>query len=365
MMLCDEGPAMKHELEVPGCITEGEIIQQPALWPDTMERVRRHRWKNGPVPEGVRVVICGAGTSAYAAQAIESAWPFSTAIPTTDLLPDPAYVGDAAVMLSLARSGNSPESVGVVESVLHGFPKIAHIAITCNADGRLAHHPAVDALLLDPRTNDRSLVMTSSFSNLVLAGIAMRHAREIEPHLDTICGRATATYREVHSKAARLAEKRPSRVVVLASRPLFGWALEARLKLMEMTAGRIAVMAETYLGLRHGPMSFVDSETLVLCLLSTDAHRRRYEDDLLAELRAKHLGRLVVIQPDAGEDGRFYESIGALAPELPDPLRTPFEIVFPQLLAWHLSVNFGLNPDSPSPNGVITRVVEGVPIYER
>jgi len=356
---------MKHHLEAPGCITEAEIIQQPALWPDTLARVRRHKWKNGPVPEGARVVICGAGTSAYAAAAIESAWPLSIAIPTTDLLPDPAYVGDAQVLLSLARSGNSPESVGVVDTILQSFPKIAHIAITCNAEGRLAHHPALDALLLDPRTNDRSLVMTSSFSNLVLAGLALRHAREIERHLDTICDRARSAYPELHSKAARLAEKRPSRMVVLASRPLFGWALEARLKLMEMTAGRIAVMAETYLGLRHGPMSFVDSETLVLCLLSTDAHRRHYEDDLVAELRAKHLGRLVAIQPDAGGDGLFYESIGALAPELPDRLRTPFEIVFPQLLAWRLSVNFGLNPDSPSPNGVITRVVEGVRIYQR
>jgi len=335
------------------------------LWPDTVDRVQRHVWKRGPVPETARVVICGAGTSAYAATAVEAAWPLARAIPTTDLLPDAAYASDAQILLSLARSGNSPESVGVVESVLKSFPHIRHIAITCNAEGRLAHHPAVEALLLDPRTNDRSLVMTSSFSNLVLAGLAMRHAAEIAAHLDTVCRRAQRAYEDLQERAGRIAARRPTRVVILASRPLFGWALEARLKLMEMTAGRIAVMAETYLGLRHGPMSFVDSDTLVLCALSTDAHRRRYEDDLLAELRAKHIGHIVAIQPPPPGNGFVSESIPALAPELPDELRTPFEIVFPQLLAWHLSVTNGLNPDSPSPDGVITRVVEGVRIYER
>jgi len=356
---------MKHDLEAPGCITEAEIRQQPLLWPDTVDRVRRHVWRRGPISDTAPVVICGAGTSAYAATAVEAAWPLARAIPTTDLLPDAAYVGDAQVLLSLARSGNSPESVGVVESVLKSLPQVRHIAITCNAEGRLAHHPAVEALLLDPRTNDRSLVMTSSFSNLVLAGLAMRHAAEIAAHLDTICRRAEHACDDMQAQAGRIAARRPSRIVVLASRPLLGWALETRLKLMEMTAGRIAVMAETYLGLRHGPMSFVDSETLVLCLLSSDPHRRRYEDDLLAELRAKHIGHIVSIQPPSAVDGFVSESVAALAPELPDQLRTPFEIVFPQLLAWHLSVNFGLNPDSPSPDGVITRVVEGVRIYER
>ncbi len=49
---------------------------------------------------------------------------------------------------------------------------------------------------------------------------------------------------------------------------------------------------------------------------------------------------------------------------LADYLRTPAEIVFPQLLAFHLSLRLGLNPDSPSPGGVINRVVEGVVIYD-
>jgi tagatose-6-phosphate ketose/aldose isomerase len=50
-------------------------------------------------------------------------------------------------------------------------------------------------------------------------------------------------------------------------------------------------------------------------------------------------------------------------PEAPDEFRTPFEIVIPQLLGYHLSLRQGLNPDNPSPDGVITRVVQGVKIH--
>ncbi|HZU26199.1 MAG TPA: hypothetical protein VFA04_11795, partial [Bryobacteraceae bacterium] len=161
---------MKQEIEAPGSITAAEIQQQPELWPDTLERVRA-RLSRGPlIAGGAQVIIAGAGTSAYAATAVEAAWPRARAVPTTDLLPDPALAAGADVMLSLARSGNSPESVGSVDGVRRAFPEIRHVAITCNGDGRLAHHASVEPLLLDPRTNDRSLVMTSSFSNLVLAG---------------------------------------------------------------------------------------------------------------------------------------------------------------------------------------------------
>src|SRR5579884_2042480 len=158
---------MKHDIEVPGSITATEIHQQPGLWPDSLQRVQTANGNGVSIAEGARVVIAGAGTSAYAATAVEAAWPNARAIPTTDLLPDIEYLQGADVLLSLARSGNSPESVGVVETACRSLPAIRHVAITCNAEGRLAHYPGVETLLLDPRTNDRSLVMTSSFSNLV------------------------------------------------------------------------------------------------------------------------------------------------------------------------------------------------------
>jgi tagatose-6-phosphate ketose/aldose isomerase len=130
-----------------------------------------------------------------------------------------------------------------------------------------------------------------------------------------------------------------------------------------MTAGHFPVVTETHLGLRHGPMSFVKPDTLVLCLLSNDPVRRRYEDDLIDELRAKKIGYLVGIVDPGASNGLFDEVIPAIAPQAIDALRTPYEILGPQLIGYHLSLRIGLNPDNPSPNGVINRVVQGVRIH--
>jgi tagatose-6-phosphate ketose/aldose isomerase len=130
-----------------------------------------------------------------------------------------------------------------------------------------------------------------------------------------------------------------------------------------MTGGRFPVVTETYLGLRHGPMSFLRPDTLVLCLLSSEPTRRLYEVDLIQELRSKKLGYIVGIAAPGEHISGFHDVLPAVLPEAPDDLRTPFEILIPQLLGYHLSLCLGLNPDNPSPDGVISRVVQGVKIH--
>ena len=348
-----------------GSLIRAEIFQQPDLWPDTLGRVAEILDRCDLFPCDSGAVITGAGSSAYAARAIEAAWPGARAVPSTDLLINAyPYFGPDSILVSLARSGESPESAAVVRNIQRLFPRVRHLAITCNAQGQLARLPGATAIVLNPRTNDRSLAMTSSFSNLVLAGICLKHAREIAEILPRLCARLRQNLPVLDSKAQAIATDPVNRVVVLASAPLMGWAQEASLKILEMGAGRIPVMAETYLGLRHGPMTFLRPDTLVVSLLSSDPVCRLYEEDLLAELGAKKLGRIVAITSDDTGSTAFGEAVPAMAPEVPDNLRTPFEIVFPQLLAYHLSLRADLNPDDPSPNGVIHRVVQGVRIYE-
>jgi tagatose-6-phosphate ketose/aldose isomerase len=349
----------------PGSLTWNEIHQQPETWLTTLERV-----SGQPIPKNVgerssQAIITGAGTSAYAAAAVGSAWPGSRAIPTTDILTESAqHLQGASMVLSLARSGNSPESVAAVDRLHRFFPVLPQYAITCNEEGELARHPHVTAIVLDPRTNDRSLAMTSSFSNLVLAGLCIGDVPQLAEQLPGLCDSLSQRIASLSSHAAAMAETLPGRAVILASRPLLPCAREIGLKVLELTAGRVAVLVETFLGLRHGPLSFLDRDTLVLAILSTDPRTRAYEEDLLSELRAKQLGRLVGIVPPGHRPALLDESVSALAPDLPDCLRTPFEVVYGQLLAYHLSLRAGLDPDNPSPSGVITRVVRGVTIYE-
>ena len=217
--------------------------------------------------------------------------------------------------------------------------------------------------MLDPRTNERSLVMTSSFSNLVLAGLALSRPDAMDTAVAACAPAAESLLPLIDRDCRDAAARARDRIVFLASSPLTGWASEARLKALEITAGTFPVMVETYLGLRHGPLSFLRPDTLVLCLLSSDPSRRLYEQDLLRELRAKKIGYLVGVADPAEAGDLFDAVIPAIAPHLADDLRTPFEIIALQLFGYHLSRAKGLDPDSPSPGGVINRVVQGVVIH--
>jgi tagatose-6-phosphate ketose/aldose isomerase len=164
-----------------------EILQQPILWPTTVARVRAASARLGLAERlaGARVLLTGAGSSAYAAAAVASAWPRATAIPTTDLLLDAdRYLADVRAVISLARSGDSPESAAVVARVRALNPQILQLAITCNEESSLAQSGLDGLVVLDPRTNDRSLVMTGSFSNLVLAGISLAQPESTAQSVD-------------------------------------------------------------------------------------------------------------------------------------------------------------------------------------
>ncbi|HEX3893426.1 MAG TPA: SIS domain-containing protein [Terracidiphilus sp.] len=359
---------MQQDLNVAaaGRLTAEEIARQPELWPIVGKAFRSEveRLQLEQKLRNKKVLITGAGSSAYAASAVAGAWRGAMAVPTTDLLLDTERsLTDIDAVISLARSGESPESAAVVERIRALRPEIRQIAIVCNPDSALSRAEVDELIALDPRTNDRSLVMTSSFSSLVLAGTILAQPDAVLARLEAQSAHAAALLPEIDLACRHMAGRVHDRIVVLSSSPLLGWAREAGLKMLEMTAGHFSVETETFLGLRHGPMSFVKPDTFVLCLLSSDPVRRSYELDLVDELRSKKIGYLVGITDGDESDSLFDERISAIAPHEDDALRTTYEIVGPQLLGFHLSLRIGLNPDNPSPDGIINRVVSGVKIH--
>lgn len=368
MVLSPRFPVEKSS--TPGAMTREEVFQQPHLWPITMRIVAQSNAFQ--LHAGQPVILTGAGTSAYAAAAIAAAWPGAQAVATTDLLIEgrdeierryPRFSSNG-LLISLGRSGDSPESVAVVKRLQHLCPNVQHLAITCNADGQLARMSRIRSIVLDPRTNDKSLAMTSSFSNLVLAGLCLCFGSELETFVSQVCVGVERRLPEMASLAERLGSGKIERALLLASGALSPLATETALKILEMTAGGTVTLAESFLGLRHGPMSFVTPDTLVLCFLSSSADRRRYELDVISELRHKGLGRIVGVIPPDVDQSLFDERVLANAHQVRDELRVPFEIPFAQLLAYHLSLQAGLDPDNPSPMGAITRVVQKFAIYD-
>jgi len=166
--------------------------------------------------------------------------------------------------------------------------------------------------------------------------------------------------------AAAIAQEDFTQACFVGSGVLRAVARESALKLLELTAGKINTMSESTLGLRHGPMSALDANTLFVSFVSRDRRRRNYELDLLEEIHRKQLGKLrVVVIPDSTDRlGTLADRVLSLhAPDLLDEYRAPVDVMLAQLLGLFCSLRLGLRPDSPSPNGAISRVVSHVNIY--
>ena len=364
--------------------TAREIAQQPASWLRTQDLLQRHA-----VPisrflaplldqQDLRIILTGAGSSAFIGESLvplllQRLGRRVEAIPTTDLLSGPAQYFQQNVptlLVSFGRSGSSPESVAVVDLADRLLRHCHQLVFTCNEQGtlyqRCREKPNSLAILLPPETHDQSFAMTSSFTAMMLAASLVFDVAAIGGAGVANIARATRALLEEHNDTLRdLAAQSYSRVVYLGSNGFKSLAREAALKLLEMTDGRIVGVFDSPLGFRHGPKTIVTRDTLMFVFISNDSYTRRYDLDLLRELRSEGLaGRVIAITAqaqDAVAEGEYLHV--PHAPEAGDAdLYYPY-IVCGQLYAFHRSLSLGNKPDEPSNSGTVSRVVRGVTIH--
>jgi len=360
-----------------------EICQQPWTWLRTCDRMLASLDDLQGDLKGIRSLgLTGSGSSEYAAECVRFPLQNALGIPTESISGGALLMyggkalppGRPGVLVSVARSGDSPESGGVVELLLGTEPQIRHIVVTCNEQGKLAKAWSetrnVRVITLPSETHDKSLVMTSSFTNLLLA-VRFLGMLERADEYRTLCQKLSHIASElIQSKfdaLARIAATDFRRTVFLGSGSRFAASREAALKMLELTAGRVTTVSETYLGLRHGPMSYVHDDTLIVCHLSSDRTIRAYELDLMRELDRKRLGLLKVIVGEnipasavrSGDEVIEYRGLN----ELGEHNDLAIHVVVAQLLAFFRCLEEGLLPDSPSEEGIINRVVEKFPLH--
>jgi tagatose-6-phosphate ketose/aldose isomerase len=378
--------------------TPREIWQQPATWSKTYEVCREHRaavaglLRDAGIGRGSTasptVYLVGAGTSDYIGRALapllRQRWGCDVwAVPSTTLLTDFEdfhRAGRDYLWISFSRSGDSPEGVALLDRALTQHREIRHVVITCNPQGKMAqlapsHEDRLRAILLDDAVNDRGLAMTSSFSNMLLAGQCVANLcvanLEDSDKFGEVVARMAQTGEQFLPAAAEVAAAITTlgcmRACFVGSGPLRAVADESALKVVELSAGKVTTLAETPLGLRHGPLSSVDSQTLFVAFLSSDMRRRGYELDLLREIARKRLGRVRAVITVQGIDdvsplADYCLSLDCAA-DFPDLYRPVLDVMLGQLLGLFASMRCGLKPDSPSPNGTISRVVSPIKIY--
>jgi tagatose-6-phosphate ketose/aldose isomerase len=371
-------------VEKGGLHTAAEIQGQPALWQEVYDLVfsqkKAIREFLSPLlaNSDYRIILTGAGSSAFIGEAAQGIVQANTrrltqAIATTDLITHPElyFLKEIPTLLvSFARSGNSPESLGAVQMANEYCDNVFHLVITCNHDGQLVRGHSSNAynLILPEKANDKSLAMTGSFTAMLLSIILVSKIEALEtllPSLEVLISDGKELLGKHLPKIKAIAEQPYERVIFLGSGPLLGIARECHLKLQELTDGKIICKHDSFLGFRHGPRVVINENSLIVYLFSQDELVFLYERDLCLSIDAD--ARNI---PTVGINPRMKAlKNSVLDITFSSSLRDTTELSFisatlvGQILGFFHSIYIGLQPDNPSVSGAISRVVQGVTIY--
>jgi len=361
--------------------TAREIEQQPRMLERTHDLVAdmHDRLRSFVAPlidnAAARVILAGAGTSAYIGQCLAPVLDRQLAarvdaIPTTDIVSAPDQYLDVRhplLLVSFGRSGNSPESLAAVKFAEARIPDVRHLIVTCNADGALGRIQVKRSLTLHlpEETHDAGFAMTSSFSCMLYATLAaLSPAHALDARIRPVAEATAAAIHATSPMLQTLASQRHERVVYLGSGLLQGLAREAALKLGELCNGAVATCFESPLGFRHGPKTFVNDNTLVVVFVSNDPLTRNYDHDLIDELRRDNVAARVIEVTTRPRGGATDDTIFIPGMARADDV----DLVWPyvaaaQVFALQASLARGIAPDNPNPQGIVNRVVQGVRIH--
>jgi tagatose-6-phosphate ketose/aldose isomerase len=366
--------------------TSFEIAGQPELWLKIYRQIledkdRISSFLGRTLPEVSKIILTGAGTSAYIGITLHGIFSrffkvHTDAVATTDLVSHPGdyFFGHETIMLvSFARSGNSPESTAVVDLADKLCGRCYHVIITCDPDGKLGKWQTQSQkllIVLPPESNDKGLAMTGSYSGMLLSGLLMARLNEITElnhQVNILYSYGRKILEQFGPRLKEVADLGFKRVVFLGSGPLYGTATESNLKLQELTDGRIICKSHSYLGFRHGPKAVTDEETLIVFIFSNNPFVMQYERDLVHSMKRgkRPLYTIAIFEHEAnGFQFDMELKLSDSGRQLDDEFLSVCDILPAQLLGLYKSLALGLNPDSPSASGAISRVVEDVTIYK-
>lgn len=374
--------------EISATHTLTEIYQQPKTWGKTYSQIKDKKEEiqnfiNKVIKcDDYDVILTGAGTSEFVG---DSLFPSLNnllnhklkACATTDILATPLnYLSKdkPTLLVSIGRSGNSPESVGTVKVADSVCKNIYHLFITCNEDGALYKYSRGKdncyMIPLAPETNDQGFAMTSSFTNMYLAAYLCFNLDIIDSILSSFSNVVTSGQKFVdtnYSIVPKIINEFPfERVVYLGNGSLKGLAKESALKMLELTSGKVVVMFDTPLGFRHGPKSIINDKTLTVVYVSDDPYTRQYELDLVKEIsRERKENKIVVVLSDKDDEFSSLSdyTICFDVKNIPHSLLPLIYVLFAQTLATYRCLFLNITLDNPCPTGEVNRVVQGVTLY--
>ena len=238
-------------------ITEATIIEQFPYWRAAIAPA-------APLPEAPITVFIGCGTSynlavSLAVLANDAGRP-AIAVPGGEWLDHPAsYWPDwrKAHVVALSRSGETTETVAAAKA--SRAAGISVTAITCEKQSDLARN--CNRLVFAETHPAEGIVMTSSASLMLLLGLQL-----LGYPIDKALIETAEILLESFDAQVPMRLGGRSHFVFLGGGALYGIALEASLKLQEMS--QIYTQAFHPLEYRHGPISLLDERTVAVILYS-------------------------------------------------------------------------------------------------
>ena len=372
--------------------TTREIHQQPVVWQELVTGLLEQQevfkgfltsiYKKH---DAVRVILTGAGTSAFVGDTLvpelarqnQQNVQFES-IPTTDIVSNPTeylFKDTPTILVSFARSGNSPESVATVTLGQEIVTDFYQVVITCNKDGQLAKNIQGDdksiTLLMPEKANDQSLAMTSSFTSMAIAAYVLFTENVFTKDVSTqVITSAEQLIEILGNTVDEVLGFDFERIAYLGSGLLAQLSHEAALKMLELSGGQVVAIHESSLGFRHGPKSILNDKSAVVLFMSQDPYTRKYDLDILRELAAAKTGMKIVALTETKDEeveklADWVISVNTGTKSLSSDFHLALlYIIFAQALALKKSIQLGITPDNPSPDGAISRVVKGVTIYD-
>jgi glutamine---fructose-6-phosphate transaminase (isomerizing) len=336
-----------------GAHTQSEIMSQPSVWASTLEafpqqfEALKALWQKNDFD---RVIFSGCGSTYYLSWVGASLFQSLTGIlaqayPASEiaLSPDVVFIPNTnTLFITVSRSGETTETLEAVKMFREktGNPVVT---ITCYGESQLAK--MADVVLLTEAAQEESLAQTRSFSSMLIvveaiAGLLGGKTDSLNPLVPTV----QRLINEYDSLARQLGENKEfERFFFLGSGFVHGIAQEAMLKLKEMSFS----YSEAFhmLEFRHGPMSMINEKSLVIGLITEEAHQQ--EAAVLRQMKDRGAQVLAVAEEDYGLNLAEWTHFVELQSGLPLWVRPVAYLPVLQLLAYYRAMSCGKNPDQP------------------
>jgi glucosamine--fructose-6-phosphate aminotransferase (isomerizing) len=341
-------------------LLEQEIRSQPEVIARLLERETDHITRIvAQLPAFDYVIIAARGSSDHAATYAQYAWatfggyPVALATPSLHTMYHKAPRMNNALIVGISQSGQSPDIIAVLEEgKRQGRPTLA---ITNDGDSPLA--AMADHVIELHAGPERSVAATKTYLAqlvvMMLFAAAWHGDRqrltEVQ-QLPDIIAAALQGNDEIAQRAERY--RYMEECVVIGRGYNYSTSYELALKLKELTY----VMASSYSSadFRHGPIATIDSGTPTILIMPTGA---TFQDmhELTSELQQRGAELLVI--SDSAQALAAAKTPLPIKKGVPEWLSPVPAIIPGQLLAMHLTISKGYNPDVPRGLNKITRTL--------